>query len=120
MACKAETRQAGDVIIVDLSGRITLGDGSGTIRETVKDLLEKGRKSILLNMANVTYVDSAGLGELVGSFASVRNQNGQIKLLNAQKKVRDVLQITKLYTVFEIFDDEAAALRSYQAKSATA
>jgi len=120
MACKAEIRQVEDIAIVDLSGRITLGDGSGTIRDTVKSLVEKGQKKILLNLAGITYVDSAGLGELVGAFATVRNQNGQIKLLNAQNKVRDVLQITKLYTVFDIFDSENTALISFRSKSASA
>ena len=119
MACKATKRQSGDVAIVDLSGRITLGDGSGIVRETVKELIAGGRKQILLNLAEVSYIDSAGLGELVGSYATVTNQGGQIKLLNAQGKVRDVLQVTKLYTVFENFTDEAAAVRSF-AGSATA
>jgi len=113
MACKASVRQVGEVVVIDLSGRITLGDGSGTVRDTVKDLITKGRRQILLNLGNVTYIDSAGLGELVGSYASMTNQGGHIKLLNAQSKVRDVLQVTKLYTVFENFTDEGAALQSF-------
>jgi anti-sigma B factor antagonist len=113
MACKATVRQAGDVTIVDLSGRITLGDGSGTVRDTVKRLIASGKKQVLLNLADASYIDSAGLGELVGTYATMTNQGGQIKLLNAQGKVRDVLQVTKLYTVFENFSDETAAVRSF-------
>ena len=119
MACKVTVRQVGDVTVLDLSGRITLGDGSGTVRETVRDLISKGQKQILLNLAEVSYIDSAGLGELVGAYATMTNQGGQIKLLNAQGKVSDVLQVTKLYTVFESFTDEATALRSF-ASSASA
>lgn len=117
MACKASVRQVGDVAVVDLSGRITLGDGSGTVRDTVKGLINKGQKQILLNLKDVTYIDSAGLGELVGSYATITNQGGQIKLLNAQSKVRDVLQVTKLYTVFENFTEETAAIRSFSSKA---
>ena len=113
MACKATIRKAGDVTVMDLSGRITLGDGSGTVRDTVKDQIARGCRQILLNLKDVTYIDSAGLGELVGSYATMTNQGGQIKLLNAQTKVRDVLQVTKLYTVFESFTDEETALRSF-------
>jgi anti-sigma B factor antagonist len=117
MACKATVRKVGEVAVVDLSGRITLGDGSGTVRETVRNLTNQGNKYILLNLGEVSYIDSAGLGELVGSYASITNQGGQIKLLNAQGKVRDVLQVTKLYTVFENFTDEAAAIRSYSIRA---
>jgi len=113
MACKATVRHVGEVVVVDLSGRITLGDGSGTVRETVKGLITKGQRQILLNLKEVNYIDSAGLGELVGCYATMTNQGGQIKLLNAQSKVRDVLQVTKLYTVFENFTDEAGALNSF-------
>jgi anti-sigma B factor antagonist len=120
MSCKAATRQTGDVAIVDLSGRITLGDGSGLVRDTIKDILKLGGRSILLNLQNVTYIDSAGLGELVGAYVSVTNAGGRIKLLNAQGKVTEVLAVTKLYTVFETFSDEGAALRSYQAGKAGA
>jgi anti-sigma B factor antagonist len=115
MSTKATVRQAGDVSIVDLSGRITLGEGSGLVRTTIKDLIISGRKNILLNLKEVTYIDSAGLGELVGSYASVTNGGGNIKLLHPQAKVHDLLQVTKLYTVFIAFDDEMEALRSYAA-----
>ena len=113
MSIKASTRLVDGVTIVDLSGRITLGEASSTLRETVRDLISKGQKNILLNLGDVTYIDSSGIGELVSSFTSVSNQGGKLKLLNLQKKVHDLLQITKLYTVFEVHTDEAAAVRSY-------
>ena len=113
MSIKASTRQVDKVTIVDISGRITLGEGSSTLREAVRDLLSKGQKKILLNLGDVSYIDSSGIGELVSSFTSVNNQGGQLKLLNLQKKVHDLLQITKLYTVFEVHTDEAAAVRSF-------
>ena len=114
MSIKASTRLVDGVTIVDLSGRITLGEGSSTLRETVRDLISKGQKSILLNLGDVTYIDSSGIGELVSSYTSVNNQGGKLKLLHLQKKVHDLLQITKLYTVFEVHTDEPAAVRSYQ------
>src|SRR5438105_5347310 len=105
---KANTRQVNGVAVVDMSGRITLGEGSVVLRETVRDLITKGEKKILLNLGNVTYIDSSGIGELVSAFTTLRNQGGELKLLNLTKKVHDLLQITKLYTVFDITDDEAA------------
>ena len=117
MTPKAAVRNSGDVAIVDLSGRITLGDGSGLVRTTIKELTGAGSRNILLNLKDVTYIDSAGLGELVGSYATVASQGGAIKLLNVQGKVKDLLQMTKLYTVFVTFDDEAAALRSFAASA---
>jgi anti-sigma B factor antagonist len=114
VSIKASTRLVDSVTVVDLSGRITLGEGSSTLRETVRDLISKGQKSILLNLGDVTYIDSSGIGELVSSYTSVSNQGGRLKLLNLQKKVHDLLQITKLYTVFEVHTDEAAAVRSFQ------
>jgi anti-sigma B factor antagonist len=115
MTPKATVRHAGDVTIVDLSGRITLGDGSGLVRNTIKDLLAAGARHILLNLQEVSYIDSAGLGEIVGSYATVANQGGAVKLLNVQGKVKDLLQVTKLYTVFATFDDENTAVRSFTA-----
>ena len=106
---KASSRQVDGVIIVDLSGRITLGEGSVVLRDTVKELSAQGNKKILLNLGDVTYIDSSGIGELVSAFTSIRNAGGELKLLNLTKKVHDLLQITKLYTVFDILDDEAAA-----------
>jgi len=113
MSLKATERKSGDVIIVDLAGRLTLGEGSGTVRSTIKDLVAAKENKILLNLGGVTYVDSAGLGELVGSYASVTNGGGQIKLLNVQAKVHDLLQVTKLYTVFQAYDNEDEAVRSF-------
>jgi anti-sigma B factor antagonist len=110
---KASTRQIDGVTIVDLSGRITLGEGSVILRDTVKDLLGKGQKKILLNLGDVSYIDSSGIGELVSAFTSVRNQGGELKLLHLTKKVHDLLQITKLYTVFDVKDDEAAAIGAF-------
>jgi len=111
---KASTRQVNGVTVVDMSGRITLGEGSVILREAVKDLLAKGQKKILLNLGDVSYIDSSGIGELVSAFTSVRNQGGELKLLKLTKKVHDLLQITKLYTVFDIQDDEASAVQSYK------
>jgi len=113
MSCKATVHQAGNVAVIDLSGRVTLGEGCALVRSTVQEQLQQGHVKILLNLGEVTYMDSAGLGELVGSYASVTNKGGKIKLLNAQGKVAEVLNVTKLYTVFETFTDEATALRSF-------
>ncbi len=99
--------------MVDVSGRITLGEGSATLRETVRDLLNRGQKKILLNLGDVTYIDSSGIGELVSGFTTVTNQGGQLKLLSLTKKVHDLLQITKLYTVFDVHDEETSAIRSF-------
>ncbi len=111
---KANNRQVNGVTIVDMSGRITLGEGSVILREAVKDLLAKGQKKILLNLGDVSYIDSSGIGELVSAFTSVRREGGELKLLKLTKKVHDLLQITKLYTVFDIKDDETAAVKSFK------
>jgi len=113
VSMKASTRQVDGVTIVDLSGRITLGEGSVVLRDTIKDLLGKGQKKILLNLGDVSYIDSSGIGELVSAFTSVRNQGGELKLLHLTKKVHDLLQITKLYTVFDVKDDEATAISAF-------
>ena len=113
MSVKLTTRQVGDVTVIDASGRITLGEGSSTFRDAIRDMTAKGNKKILLNLGDVTYIDSSGIGEMVSGFTSVTNQGGQLKLLNLTKRVKDLLQITKLYTVFEVFEDEAAAVRSF-------
>ena len=113
MSIKANTRQVNGVTVMDVSGRITLGEGSSTLRETVRDLLNRGEKKILLNLGDVTYIDSSGIGELVSGFTTVTNQGGQLKLLSLTKKVHDLLQITKLYTVFDVHDDETAAIGSF-------
>jgi anti-sigma B factor antagonist len=113
MSVKLTTRQVGDVAVLDAAGRITLGEGASTLRETLRGLVNKGDKKILLNLADVSYIDSSGIGELVSAFTTVTNQSGQLKLLNLGKRVKDLLQITKLYTVFEVFEDEAKAVRSF-------
>jgi len=113
VSVKLTTRQVGDVMVVDAVGRITLGEGASTFRDTVRELAGKGHKKMLLNLAEVSYIDSSGIGEMVSGFTTVANQGGQLKLLNLTKRVKDLLQITKLYTVFEVFDDEAAAVRSF-------
>ena len=113
MSVKLITRQVGDVSVMDAAGRITLGEGSSVFRETLRELVSKGQKKVLLNLGEVSYIDSSGIGELVSGFTSVTNQGGQLKLLNLNKRVQDLLQITKLYTVFEVFEDEAAAVRSF-------
>ena len=114
MTIKASTRQVDGITVVDLSGRITLGEGSVVLRDNVRELLAQGHKKILLNLGDVTYIDSSGIGELVSGFTSVRNQGGELKLLNLTKKVHDLLQITKLYTVFDIKDDEASAIAAFK------
>ena len=114
MSMKFKTRQVDGVTVLDLSGRITLGEGSVTLREAVQDQLAKGEKHILLNLANVDYIDSSGIGELVTGFTSVKNAGGELKLLHLTKKVHDLLQITKLYTVFDVSDDEASAITSFK------
>jgi anti-sigma B factor antagonist len=110
---KISTRQIDGITIVDCSGRITLGEGSVTLRDTVSQLLTKNQKKILLNLGDVNYIDSSGIGELVSAFTTVRKQGGDLKLLNLTKKVHDLLQITKLYTVFDVKDDEAAAVKAF-------
>ena len=110
---KATLRQVDGILVVDMSGRITLGEGCTQLRELVRDQLGKGTKHLLLNLADVTYIDSSGIGELVSGFTTVSNQGGKLKLLNLTKKVHDLLQITKLYTVFDVYDDEAKAVTSF-------
>ena len=113
MSVKLSTRQVGDVSVVDVAGRITLGEGSSALRESLRDMVSKNRKKILLNLGEVSYIDSSGIGELVSGFTTVTNSGGQLKLLNLNKRVKDLLQITKLYTVFDVHDDEAGAIRSF-------
>ena len=114
MALTIASREVDGVTVLDLSGRITLGEGSVQLREAIRDLISKGQKNILLNMGDVNYIDSSGLGELVSAYTTSKNQGAQLKLLSLTKKVKDVLQLTKLYTVFDIFDDEASAITSYK------
>ncbi|MFL6302884.1 MAG: STAS domain-containing protein [Candidatus Sulfotelmatobacter sp.] len=113
MSIDFSTRQADDITIVDLKGRITLGEGTVTLRDAVHDLLSKGKKRILLNLGDVNYIDSSGIGELVSAYTTAKKQGGELKLLNLTKKIHDLLQITKLYTVFDVKDDEALAVESF-------
>ena len=113
MSVKLNTRQIGDVNVVDVAGRITLGEGSSALRDSVREMVGKGQKKILLNLGEVSYIDSSGIGELVSAFTTVTNAGGQLKLLNLTKRVKDLLQITKLYTVFDVHDSEVSAVRSF-------
>jgi anti-sigma B factor antagonist len=110
---KIHAREVEDVTIVDISGRIVLGEETSTLRKTVRDLIDKGKKKIVLNLADVHYIDSSGVGELVASYTAVRNAGGELKLLNLTKKVHDLLQVTKLYTIFDIKDNEFMAVKSF-------
>jgi len=110
---KMSTRQADGVTIVDLNGPITLEDGSPVLRETVQRLIGQGEKRLLLNLAAVQFIDTSGIGELISAFTSMRDQGGELKLLNLTKKVHDLIRITKLYAVFDIRDDEAAAIQAF-------
>ncbi|HUA98013.1 MAG TPA: STAS domain-containing protein [Terracidiphilus sp.] len=114
MALTIASREVDGVTVLDLGGRITLGEGSVQLRDAIRDLIGKGQKSILLNLGDVNYIDSSGLGELVSAYTTARNQEAKLKLLNLTKKVHDLLQLTKLYTVFDIYDDEASAIGSYK------
>jgi len=107
-------RQAGDVAILDMSGKVTIGEGSVALRNTIRRLLGEGKKNILLNLSGVGYVDSSGIGELVSSFTAVNKEGGQLKLLNLTQKIQDLLAITKLLTVFDTYENESEALGSYQ------
>jgi anti-sigma B factor antagonist len=113
MSFQATAREIGNATVMDLSGRITLGEGSAKLREMVRDLLSRGHKNIVLNLGDVTYIDSSGIGELVSGFTTVKGQGGELKLLHLTKKVHDLLQITKLYTVFDVHTEEQKALASF-------
>ncbi len=113
MSVKLTSRQVGDVTVVDAAGRITLGEAASAFRDTIRDLAAKGNKKILLNLGEVSYIDSSGIGEMVSGFTTITNDGGQLKLLGLNKRIKDLLQITKLYTVFDTYDEEAAAIRSF-------
>src|SRR5258708_30232144 len=115
MSLKIHTREVGGVMMLDLSGRITLGEASVTVRDAVREELDNGFTKILLNLGEITFIDSAGLGELISAFTTVKNRGGDLKLLNLTKRVHDLMQITKLYTVFDVYDDEAKAIASFAA-----
>jgi len=113
VSIQVTSRQVEDVSVVDVAGRITLGEGASALRETIRGLVAKGQKKILLNLGEVSYIDSSGIGELVSGFTTVANNGGALKLLNLTKRVQDLLQITKLYTVFDVYDKEATAVASF-------
>ena len=113
MSVSVTTRQVGDVSVLDISGRITLGEGSSVLRESLRDFASIKNSKVLLNLEDVSYIDSSGIGELVSGFTNIQETGGSLKLLKLTKRVRDLLQITKLYTVFEVFDDEAAGIHSF-------
>jgi anti-anti-sigma factor len=110
---KFSTRKTGDVVVIDVDGKILLGDGDVEIKETVDALLEKGQKNILLNLGKVPYMDSAGLGELIRCFTALRKNGGHFKLLSPNPRIKDLLNITKLLNVFDCYDSEAAAVASF-------
>lgn len=114
MSIQATPRDSGKVTVVDMSGKISLGDGSALLRKLIRELLEEDRTWILLNLADVNYIDSSGIGELVSAFTTVKGRGGEMKLLNLTKKVHDLLQITRLFTVFEVFSEESKAIQSFK------
>ena len=113
MSLKISNHEMGPITVVNLSGRLTLGDASALLRQTLKELIDSGKKKIVLNLGEVGYIDSSGLGELVSSFTTVQKNGGEMKLSNLTQKVNDLLTVTKLYTVFEIHNDEDSALKSF-------
>jgi anti-sigma B factor antagonist len=113
MSLSIHIRQVDEVSVVDVVGRIALGDSAGALRETLRTMGREGRRKILLNLKETTLIDSSGLGVLVAAFASITNQGGQVKLVNLTNRIRDLLLITKLFTVFEVFEEEAAGIRSF-------
>src|SRR5579871_434409 len=114
MSLNGTCRQMADVAVIDFSGRITLGEGSSALRRMVQDLIQNGQQRILLNLADVDYIDSSGIGELVNAFSKVRDSGGELKLMNLTKRVHDILQIARLYTVFDVQTDESIALQSFR------
>ena len=114
MALQGTCRQVGDIAVIDFSGKITLGEGSSTLRRTIRDLIDNGQRKIVLNLYDVDYIDSSGIGELVSGYTTVRNAEGEMKLLHLTKRVHDLLQITRLFTVFDVQSDEDTALRSFR------
>jgi anti-sigma B factor antagonist len=114
VALQGTRRQIGDVTIVDFRGKITLGEGSAMLRKTIRELADGGEKKIVLSMYDVDYIDSSGIGELVSAYTTVKNVGGELKLLHLTKRVHDILQITRLFTVFDVQSDETAAVRSFK------
>jgi anti-sigma B factor antagonist len=114
MDLKMRTRDVKGVMVIDLTGRLTMGEACAAIRDEIRDALSHGSRKILLNLAEVSYIDSAGLGELTAAYTSVKNREGQLKLLNLTKRVHDLMQITKLYTVFDVYDEEGKAIAAFE------
>src|ERR1039457_2340692 len=119
MSVKLTTHEQGDVIIVDVSGRLTLGEGTSSLRKRMRELVEGGSRRIVLNMADVTYIDSSGIGELIAGYTTVTAAGGGMKLCNLAKNVHELLNITKLCTIFETFEDEASAIGSFSVAKPT-
>jgi anti-sigma B factor antagonist len=119
MSFRAVTRDVSGVLVIDMDGRITLGEGSTLLRELLREKLDKGQKKIVMNLAGINYIDSTGLGELVSGYRMVKSEGGELKLLNLNKKVSDLLQITKLYTVFDIHNDEEHAVAAFPPSTST-
>lgn len=115
MSLKLNTREVKDVLVIDLSGQLTMGEAVASVRDEIHDEVEHGVRKVLLNLADVSYIDSAGLGELTAAYSSIKNRGGQLKLLNLTKRVHDLLQITKLSTIFDYYDDERKAIASFGA-----
>lgn len=113
MSVKIGTRQVGDVTVADVNGKLTLGEGSSVLRETLRNLSAQGHKKVLLNLSGVTYLDSSGIGELVAGYTTITNSGGRLKLVNLTSKVQNPLQTTKLYTVFDIYEDETEGVKSF-------
>jgi anti-sigma B factor antagonist len=114
VALQGTCREVGDIAVIDFSGKITLGEGSSMLRRMIRELVDGGKRKILLNLGDVDYIDSSGIGELVGAFTTVRNASGELKLVHLTKRVHDIMQITRLFTVFDVQNDESAALRSFR------
>ena len=114
MALRGTCRQVEDIAVIDFSGKITLGEGSSVVRKMVRELVEGGQKKILLDLSDVDYIDSSGIGEMVAAYTAVRSAKGELKLVHLTKRVHDILQITRLFTVFDVQPDEQSAVRSFR------
>ena len=113
MSFTIKTRETDGVAILELSGRVTLGEATGKVREAVRNTVGKGHRKVILNLKGVSYMDSAGLGEVIGAYTTMKNHNGDMKLVGVAGRALDLLQVTRLTTLFEFFDEEAAAVRSF-------
>jgi anti-sigma B factor antagonist len=114
MTIQASTRAVGDIAIIDISGQLRLGEGTGKLRDVVQELVHEGYRKILLNLQGVIHIDSSGIGELMSNYTSLRNQGGELKLMNLNKNVRNLLQVTRLYTIFDVHDDQASAIQAFK------